>query len=140
MAALFALGICTGAQAKPRHAEKPVAAALKHHPAKPQEAPRQRPLEPQAAPLLDTPLDLSHAVPLDQSSKLPSTSDRYQNLQSQIRKNKPAVESAKAIQYFRLLTATMNDPIVSATNALVLRGVATQGLTGGVGVVTTSVQ
>ena len=51
-----------------------------------------------------------------------------------------AVESAKAIQYFRLLTATMNDPIVSATNALVLRGVATQGLTGGVGVVTTSVQ
>jgi septal ring factor EnvC (AmiA/AmiB activator) len=96
VAALFALGICTGAQAKPRHAEKPVAAALKHHPAKPQEAPRQRPLEPQAAPLLDTPLDLSHAVPLDQSSKLPSTSDRYQNLQSQIRKNNPAVESAKA--------------------------------------------
>jgi septal ring factor EnvC (AmiA/AmiB activator) len=44
----------------------------------------------------ETPLDLSHAVPLDQSGRLPSTSDRYQNLQSQIRKNKPVVESAKA--------------------------------------------
>jgi septal ring factor EnvC (AmiA/AmiB activator) len=42
------------------------------------------------------PLDLSHAVPLDQYGKLPSTSDRYRNLQSEIRKTKPAVESAKA--------------------------------------------
>jgi len=44
----------------------------------------------------DAPLDLSHAVPLDQYNKLPSTSDRYQNLQSQIRKTKPVVENAKA--------------------------------------------
>jgi septal ring factor EnvC (AmiA/AmiB activator) len=35
-------------------------------------------------------------VPLDQYGKLPSTGDRYRNLQSEIRKTRPAVESAKA--------------------------------------------
>jgi septal ring factor EnvC (AmiA/AmiB activator) len=35
-------------------------------------------------------------VPLDQSGKLPSTSDRYRNLQNQINRSKPVVESAKA--------------------------------------------
>ena len=35
-------------------------------------------------------------MPLDQYGKLPSTSDRYRNLQSEIRKTKPVVESAKA--------------------------------------------
>jgi septal ring factor EnvC (AmiA/AmiB activator) len=94
VAALVALGICAGAEAKPQHAEKPSATASKHHSAKTQihKAPTAMP---RPAPLADTPLDLSHAVPLDQSSRLPSTSDRYQNLQSQIRKNKPVVESAK---------------------------------------------
>ncbi|HEX7725287.1 MAG TPA: hypothetical protein VF410_01925, partial [Rhizomicrobium sp.] len=35
-------------------------------------------------------------MPLDQSGKLPSTSDRYRNLQNQINRSKPVVESAKA--------------------------------------------
>lgn len=79
MAAL-ALGLCP-AQARTHHAEK---AAKTPHP------------KAQSAPLPEEPLDLSHAVPLDQYGTLPSTSDRYQSLQSQIRKTKPAVESAKA--------------------------------------------
>jgi len=35
--------------------------------------------------------------------------------------NARGVEAAKAMQYFRLITATVNDPIVAATNAVVLR-------------------
>jgi polysaccharide export outer membrane protein len=35
--------------------------------------------------------------------------------------NARGVEAAKAMQYFRLITATVNDPIVAATNAAVLR-------------------
>jgi polysaccharide export outer membrane protein len=35
--------------------------------------------------------------------------------------NATAVEVAKAMQYFRLVVATANDPIVAATNAVVLR-------------------
>jgi polysaccharide export outer membrane protein len=35
--------------------------------------------------------------------------------------NAPAVEQAKVMQYIRLVTATVNDPIVAATNAIVLR-------------------
>jgi polysaccharide export outer membrane protein len=35
--------------------------------------------------------------------------------------NAHGVEAAKAMQYFRLITATVNDPIVAATNAVVLR-------------------
>jgi len=35
--------------------------------------------------------------------------------------NAPGVEAAKAMQYIRLITATVNDPIVAATNAVVLR-------------------
>jgi polysaccharide export outer membrane protein len=35
--------------------------------------------------------------------------------------NAYGVEAAKAMQYFRLITATVNDPIVAATNAVVLR-------------------
>ncbi|MGN6515935.1 MAG: murein hydrolase activator EnvC family protein [Rhizomicrobium sp.] len=38
---------------------------------------------------------MSHAVPLDQSGNLPSTSTRYRTLQNQIRQNKPLVENAK---------------------------------------------
>jgi polysaccharide export outer membrane protein len=37
--------------------------------------------------------------------------------------NAPGVEAAKAMQYIRLITATVNDPIVAATNAVVLRNV-----------------
>ena len=36
--------------------------------------------------------------------------------------NSFAVESAKAMTYFRLVIATVNDPIVAATNAVVLKG------------------
>ena len=36
--------------------------------------------------------------------------------------NSFAVESAKAMTYFRLIIATANDPIVAATNAVVLKG------------------
>jgi septal ring factor EnvC (AmiA/AmiB activator) len=92
--ALLALCVCTGANAKPEHPEKPVTAAPKHHTAKPHNIGPTLVERPPAAPS-DAPLDLSHAVPLDQSGRLPSTSDRYQTLQSQIRKNKPAVENAK---------------------------------------------
>ena len=89
------LGVCTSAGAKPHHAEKPVAAKPNHHAAAHAVTPHTAvAVKPQ--PQEDTPLDLSHAVPLDQSGKLPSTSDRYQKLQSEIRKTKPAVESAKS--------------------------------------------
>ena len=36
--------------------------------------------------------------------------------------NATAVEQAKVMNYIRLVTATVNDPIVAATNALILRG------------------
>ena len=35
--------------------------------------------------------------------------------------NASAVEQAKVMNYIRLVTATVNDPIVAATNAVVLR-------------------
>jgi len=92
--ALVALGICAGADAKSPHAGKPAATTSKHHSTKTPQVHKAAIVT--ATPPTDAPLDLSHAVPLDQSGKLPSTSDRYQNLQSQIRKNKPVVESAKA--------------------------------------------
>lgn len=39
--------------------------------------------------------DMSHAIPLNQMGNLPSTSDRYDSLKSQIEQNKPLVASAK---------------------------------------------
>jgi polysaccharide biosynthesis/export protein len=39
--------------------------------------------------------------------------------------NAPAVEVAKVLTYIRLITATVNDPIVAATNAFILKGLAT---------------
>jgi polysaccharide biosynthesis/export protein len=36
--------------------------------------------------------------------------------------NAPAVEIAKALQYFRLIVATVNDPMIGATNAYILKG------------------
>jgi polysaccharide export outer membrane protein len=35
--------------------------------------------------------------------------------------NSPTVEAAKAMQYFRLIVATVNDPLVAATNAYLLK-------------------
>lgn len=49
--------------------------------------------------------------------------------------NAQAVEVAKALQFFRLVVATANDPIVTATNAYVLKNAAK---TGGSGVIVTS--
>jgi polysaccharide export outer membrane protein len=42
--------------------------------------------------------------------------------------NAPAVEIAKVLDFVRLVTATANDPIVAATNAYVLKGVASGNL------------
>ena len=53
--------------------------------------------------------------------------------------NSFAVETAKAMQYFRLIIATVNDPIVAATNTVVLRGLAANGVSSS-GAVTTPVQ
>jgi polysaccharide export outer membrane protein len=38
--------------------------------------------------------------------------------------NAQTVEVAKALQFFRLVVATVNDPIVTATNAYVLKSAA----------------
>ena len=43
--------------------------------------------------------------------------------------NALVVEAAKAMNYFRLVTATVNDPIITATNAFVLRNTALGGAT-----------
>jgi murein hydrolase activator len=76
--------------------------AKTHAPAKPQQhhsTEAAQKVKPEKSPLVsapsDTPIDLSHAVPLDQSGNLPSTSNRYQNLQNEIHQREPAVESAK---------------------------------------------
>jgi len=37
--------------------------------------------------------------------------------------NASSIEASKAMQYFRLITATVNDPIVAATNAKLLRSI-----------------
>jgi len=87
------LGI--GAGAKPRHTEKPVAAKPNHQAAAHAVA-KHAPVAVKPDAPQDAPLDLSHAVPLDQYGKLPSTGERYRNLQSEIQKTKPAVESAKS--------------------------------------------
>jgi septal ring factor EnvC (AmiA/AmiB activator) len=87
MAALIVLGLGTGTQARPHEQQKP--AVIKHHQPAPQKAISRPPPD-------DTPLDLSHAVPLDQYNKLPSTGDRYRNLQNEIQKTRPAVANAKA--------------------------------------------
>jgi len=93
-----ALGVCTSAGASPRHAEKAIPAKPNHQAAK-AAVPHKHPAiaaEPAPVSPPDTPLDLSHAVPLDQSGKLPSTGERYQNLQKEIQTTKPVVEGAKA--------------------------------------------
>jgi polysaccharide biosynthesis/export protein len=54
--------------------------------------------------------------------------------------NAQAVEVAKALQFFRLVVATANDPIVTATNAYVLKNTAAavNGGGGGTTIVTTT--
>jgi polysaccharide biosynthesis/export protein len=52
--------------------------------------------------------------------------------------NAQAVEVAKALQFFRLVVATANDPIVTATNAYVLKNAAASGGSGVVGTTTTT--
>jgi polysaccharide biosynthesis/export protein len=50
--------------------------------------------------------------------------------------NAATVDAAKAMQFFRLVVATTNDPIVTATNAYALKAVATTG--GGTTVINTT--
>ena len=82
--------------AKHHAAAKKTVAITHHHvtpPLKPQITTVAAP--PPASPQPEAPLDLTHAVPLDQYGKLPSTQDRYKNLQNEIQKTKPAAEAAK---------------------------------------------
>jgi septal ring factor EnvC (AmiA/AmiB activator) len=100
------LVLCAAADAKPHagtkqttvvtpkkkihHAAKTVATPVpqRHAPAKaPPPAP---PPPPQLAPL-----DMSHAVPVNNAGALPSTTDRYKQLQGEIQKNKPVVQTAR---------------------------------------------
>ncbi|HWA31128.1 MAG TPA: peptidoglycan DD-metalloendopeptidase family protein [Rhizomicrobium sp.] len=74
----LAIALCTPALAKSRAAAEP-----------------QKPAQNQAPAQAEPPLDMSHAVPLDQSGTLPNTSTQYRNLQNQIRQQKPLVEGAK---------------------------------------------
>lgn len=50
--------------------------------------------------------------------------------------NSVSVESAKLMQYIRLVTATVNDPMVAATNSVIMRNTLRDGVASG-GVVTT---
>jgi septal ring factor EnvC (AmiA/AmiB activator) len=88
---------CAAADAKPHHdktAPPKSAAAKNHHAAKPS-APdtSQAAKTPPPPPALE-PLDMSHAVPADQIGAMPSTKDRYKQLQNEIQKTKPVVQSA----------------------------------------------
>lgn len=52
--------------------------------------------------------------------------------------NATVVDAAKAMQFFRLVVATVNDPIVTATNAYILKGTAA-GTTSGTTVIQSTV-
>ena len=75
----------------------PAGAAVKHQP----QTPRTQKTSQHAAPAAQRPVleplpDLSHAVPAKELGKLPSTADQYRALNSEIGKERPDVESAKA--------------------------------------------
>jgi murein hydrolase activator len=90
---------CASADAKPHHDAKPATAtapAKKKHTAKTVVAPApQHLVAVKKAPPPQIELDMSHAVPVNQIGTMPSTKDRYQQLQGEIQKNKPAVQSAQ---------------------------------------------
>jgi septal ring factor EnvC (AmiA/AmiB activator) len=98
------LVFCAAADAKPHvHAKQTAAITPKknpHHPAKAAAPPvpphhataKPAPPPPPTPPI--EPLDMSHAVPVNQAGALPSTSDRYKQLQTEIQKSKPVVQSA----------------------------------------------
>jgi len=48
-----------------------------------------------AAPQEPLVTDMTHAIPANEAGKLPTTQERYQTLQGEIRKNKPVVENAR---------------------------------------------
>jgi septal ring factor EnvC (AmiA/AmiB activator) len=96
---------CASANAKPHHdAQQTAATAAKkkvHHaaktvtPAKPRVAKAIPTAAPPPAPSQVEPIDMSHAVPVNQIGVMPSTKDRYKQLQGEIQKNKPAVQTAR---------------------------------------------
>jgi len=72
-------------------------ATKKHVPApkpKPAAVKVEKPVKPKPSPQVPDE-DLSHAVPVGQISKLPSTAQQYQQLKGEIAKQKPAVDTAK---------------------------------------------
>jgi septal ring factor EnvC (AmiA/AmiB activator) len=95
------LVFCAAADAKPHVAAKHVAAVTPkkkaHHTAKAAVAPAPHTVAKAALPPPPPlePLDMSHAVPVNQVGALPSTKDRYKQLQGEIQKNKPVVQSAR---------------------------------------------
>jgi murein hydrolase activator len=93
-ACVVAMALSTGAaHAKPhKHAAPLHRAAPTHVAAKPVHHVIQP--RPAAQPTI-APEDMKNAVPLDQLNKLPSTAEQFKQLQKQIAKNRPAVETAK---------------------------------------------
>jgi septal ring factor EnvC (AmiA/AmiB activator) len=96
-----ALVFCAAADAKPHADTKQTAAVAPkkktHHTAKnaAAPAPSHHTAAKAAPPSQAEPLDMSHAVPVNQAGALPSTKDRYKQLQGEIQKNKPVVQSAQ---------------------------------------------
>jgi septal ring factor EnvC (AmiA/AmiB activator) len=100
------LVFCAAAGAKPHETAKQtvtVPAKNKTHHAATKSAakptPQQHPVVAKAPPPPPpppmAPLDMSHAVPVNQVGALPSTKDRYKQLQGEIQKNKPVVQTAR---------------------------------------------
>jgi septal ring factor EnvC (AmiA/AmiB activator) len=91
---------CAAADAKP-HVDKKQTTEIApkkkaHHVAKPTVPPAHHTTAKAAAPPTQVePIDMSHAVPVNQAGALPSTKDRYKQLQGEIQKNKPVVQSAQ---------------------------------------------
>ncbi|HEY2069375.1 MAG TPA: peptidoglycan DD-metalloendopeptidase family protein [Rhizomicrobium sp.] len=88
---VFALLASASALAKAPVHKPPVAKPVVH------KAVVHKPAAPQPDPDADIPLvkDLSGAIPANQAAKLPSTSEQYKTLKTQIAKTKPQVDSAK---------------------------------------------
>jgi septal ring factor EnvC (AmiA/AmiB activator) len=97
------LVLCAAADAKPHPKQTTVVTPKKktHHtvktvatPAPQRHTPTRAPTPPPPPPQL-APLDMSHAVPVNSAGALPSTTDRYKQLQGEIQKNKPVVQTAR---------------------------------------------
>ncbi len=74
------------AKKKTHHVTKTVAAPAPQHHATVQNAP---PTPPSAPPPQLEPLDMSHAVPVNQAGALPNTKDRYNSFRAKFRRTNP---------------------------------------------------